>query len=153
MRKVAVSACLLGYNCKYNGKNNLDPKLKELLKDCEVLPVCPEMEGGLPSPRTPCEIVGNRVLDQNGIDRTDAYEKGAAAALHRIEEKGIDTVIVQPRSPSCGKKQIYDGTFAGNLIPGSGRFAEMAAKKGLDVIEPEEISHCHGFQNVLEYRK
>lgn len=139
MRKIAVSACLLGYNCKYNGKNNLNPRLKELLANCEVLPVCPEMEGGLPAPRIPCEIVGERVIDRNGEDRTEAYEKGAAAALHRMEEEGIDTVIVQPRSPSCGKSQIYDGTFTGRLIPGSGRFTEMAIKKGVNVLESEEI--------------
>lgn len=139
MRKIAVSACLLGYNCKYNGKNNLNPRLKELLANCEVLPVGPEMEGGLPAPRIPCEIVGERVIDRNGEDRTEAYEKGAAAALHRMEEEGIDTVIVQPRSPSCGKSQIYDGTFTGRLIPGSGRFTEMAIKKGVNVLEPEEI--------------
>lgn len=139
MRKIAVSACLLGYNCKYNGKNNLNPRLKEHLANCEVLPVCPEMEGGLPAPRIPCEIVGERVIDRNGEDRTEAYEKGAAAALHRMEEEGIDTVIVQPRSPSCGKSQIYDGTFTGRLIPGSGRFTEMAIKKGVNVLEPEEI--------------
>lgn len=139
MRKIAVSACLLGYNCKYNGKNNLNPRLKELLANCEVLPVCPEMEGGLPAPCIPCEIVGERVIDRNGEDRTEAYEKGAAAALHRMEEEGIDTVIVQPRSPSCGKSQIYDGTFTGRLIPGSGRFTEMAIKKGVNVLEPEEI--------------
>lgn len=150
MRKVAVSACLLGYNCKYNGKNNLDPKLKELLSHCEVLPVCPEMEGGLPAPRIPCEIVGDRVLDRNGTDRTEAYEEGVAAALQRMEEEGIDTVIVQPRSPSCGKLKIYDGTFTGHLIPGSGKFAKMAMKKGLNVLEPEEISRCHAFKNVLE---
>lgn len=138
MRKIAVSACLLGYNCKYNGKNNLNPRLKELLANCEVLPVCPEMEGGLPAPRIPCEIVGERVIDRNGEDRTEAYEKGAAAALHRMEEEGIDTVIVQPRSPSCGKSQIYDGTFTGRLIPGSGRFTEMAIKKGVNVREVQK---------------
>lgn len=148
--KIAVSACLLGHNCKYNGKNNLDRRLSELLENQEVLPFCPEMEGGLPTPRMPCEIVQGRVADCDGHDRTEAYRRGAQHALHRIQEQGIEHVIVQPRSPSCGKHQVYDGTFTGTLIPGGGIFYQLAQKKGLQIWEPEEILSCHTFKNVLE---
>lgn len=148
--KIAVSACLLGHNCKYNGKNNLDSRLAHFLEDQDVLPFCPEMEGGLPTPRTPCEIVQEKVLDLEGSDRTEAYRRGAEHAADRILEQGIEHVIVQPRSPSCGKNQVYDGTFTGTLIPGSGIFCRLAQVKGLQVWEPEEILSCHTFKNVLE---
>ena len=113
------------YNCKYNGKNNLNKKIVELLKDHEVIPVCPEMLGGLCCPRIPCEKVGDRILDKEGNDCTKQFIKGAEIALNIAKEKQVDFAILQRRSPSCGYSVIYDGTFTGNLVTGSGVFAQM----------------------------
>lgn len=135
--RILVSACLLGYNCKYNGKNNLNKKIVELLKDQEVIPVCPEMLGGLCCPRIPCEKVGDRILDKEGNDCTKQFIKGAEIALNIAKEKQVDIAILQRRSPSCGYSVIYDGTFTGNLVTGSGVFAQMLQGLNIPIMEAE----------------
>ena len=135
--RVLVSACLLGYNCKYNGKNNLNSKIVELLKTHEVIPVCPEMFGGLSCPRIPCEKVGDRILDKEGNDCTKQFIKGAEEALNIAKEKQVDFAILQKRSPSCGNTVIYDGTFKGNLIAGHGVFAQKLQSLNIPIMEAE----------------
>lgn len=135
--RVLVSACLLGYNCKYNGKNNLNSKIVELLKTHEVIPVCPEMFGGLSCPRIPCEKVGDRILDKEGKDCTKQFIKGAEEALNIAKEKQVDFAILQKRSPSCGNSVIYDGTFKGNLIAGNGVFAQKLQSLNIPIMEAE----------------
>ncbi len=135
--RVLVSACLLGYNCKYNGKNNLNSKIVELLKTHEVIPVCPEMFGGLSCPRIPCEKVGDRILDKEGNDCTKQFIKGAEEALNIAKEKQVDFAILQKRSPSCGNSVIYDGTFKGNLIAGNGVFAQKLQSLNIPIMEAE----------------
>ena len=135
--RVLVSACLLGYNCKYNGKNNLNSKIVELLKTHEVIPVCPEMFGGLSCPRIPCEEVGDRILDKEGNDCTKQFIKGAEEALNIAKEKQVDFAILQKRSPSCGNSVIYDGTFKGNLIAGNGVFAQKLQSLNIPIMEAE----------------
>ncbi len=135
--RIAVSACLLGENCKYNGGNNKNESLRAYLKDHEVLPVCPEREGGLPCPRVPCEIFQGRVIDRNGQDQTQAFEKGCAACLEKVRAFGAEKAILQKRSPSCGSTKIYDGTFSGRLIPGSGLFADALKEAGVTVVEAD----------------
>ena len=135
--RVLVSACLLGYNCKYNGKNNLNSKIVELLKTHEVIPVCPEMFGGLSCPRIPCEKVGDRILDKEGNDCTKQFIKGAEEALNIAKEKQVDFAILQKRSPSCGNSVIYDGTFKGNLIAGNGVFAQKLQSLNNPIMEAE----------------
>ena len=135
--RVLVSACLLGYNCKYNGKNNLNSKIVELLKTHEVIPVCPEMFGGLSCPRIPCEKVGDRILDKEGNDCTKQFIKGAEEALNIAKEKQVDFPILQKRSPSCGNSVIYDGTFKGNLIAGNGVFAQKLQSLNIPIMEAE----------------
>ena len=135
--RVLVSACLLGYNCKYNGKNNLNSKIVELLKTHEVIPVCPEMFGGLSCPRIPCEKVGDRILDKEGNDCTKQFIKGAEEALNIAKEKQVDFDILQKRSPSCGNSVIYDGTFKGNLIAGNGVFAQKLQSLNIPIMEAE----------------
>lgn len=135
--RVLVSACLLGYNCKYNGKNNLNSKIVELLKTHEVIPVCPEMFGGLSCPRIPCEKVGDRILDKEGNDCTKQFIKGAEEALNIAKEKQVDFAILQKRSPSCGNSVIYDGTFKGNLIAGNGVFAQKLQSLNIPIMEVE----------------
>ena len=137
--KVMVSACLLGENCKYNGGNNRDEELIRLLSGHTVIPICPEVLGGLPVPRVPAEIVDGIVMNREGISVDDAFRKGAASALEIAVREQPDRIILQSRSPSCGAKQVYDGTFSGKLIPGMGVFAEMAQKAGFRVMDVEDF--------------
>lgn len=135
--RILVSACLIGYNCKYNGSNNLNLKVKELISKHEVIPVCPEMLGNLSCPRIPCEKVGNKVMDKEGNDCTKQFIDGACKALNIAKENNIELAILQKRSPSCGLSVIYDGTFTGQLISGSGVFAEMLRSLNIPILEAE----------------
>ena len=137
--KVLVSACLLGDNCKYNGKNNFNEKLFRFLADKEVIAICPEVFGGLSTPRSPVEIVGGKAINKLGEDCTAQFVKGAKIALEIAEREQPDLIILQPRSPSCGVKQIYDGTFSGKLIDGQGFTARLLKEKGFLLKEPEDL--------------
>ena len=137
--KIMVSACLLGENCKYNGQNNYSEKLTTFLKDHTVIPVCPEVLGGLPIPRSSCEIVNNEVLSKDGKSFTNEYLKGANMALDIARKEKVDLMILQSRSPSCGVNQIYDGTFSGNKIKGHGIFANLAINEGYKVMDIEDL--------------
>ncbi len=134
-----VSACLLGENVKYNGGNNKNKMLLRLLSGHTVIPVCPEVLGGLPVPRTPAEIVNSEVINRNGESVDEAFRKGAEKALEIAKQEKPDLIILQSRSPSCGVKQVYDGTFTGTLIPGQGVFAQMAQEAGFKVMDIEDI--------------
>ena len=136
--KVMVSACLLGENCKYNGGNNLNPELLRLLAGHTVIPVCPEVLGGLPVPRIPAEIVNGAVVNREGISVDNAFRRGAEKALELAAAEQPDLIILQSRSPSCGAGQIYDGTFSGTLVRGKGVFAEMAVNAGFRVMDAED---------------
>ncbi len=137
---IAVSRCLIGENCTYAGKNNLCKEIKELYDQGLVLTLCPEVLGGLPIPRIPCEIVGEKVIDQNGIDRTKEYTTGAQLALERCIEKGIKIAVLKAKSPSCGKDFIYDGTFSKVLINGNGATADLLIKNGIKITGESEIN-------------
>lgn len=137
--KVIVSACLAGDNCKYNGENNLNQKMMEFLKSHEIIKVCPEVLGGLPTPRPSAEIVGGKVMNTDGKNITKEFSLGAQRAFEIVQQEKPDLIILQSRSPSCGIKQIYDGTFSGNKIPGHGLFAELCIKAGYKVLDIEEI--------------
>ena len=102
---VLVSACLLGENCKYNGGNNASPAILEFLKDKQVIPICPELLAGMPSPRPPVEIKDARVIRKNGEDVTDAYCSGVQEAMQRAAQQPVDLVILKSRSPTCGVGQ------------------------------------------------
>ena len=137
--KIMVSACLLGENCKYNGGNNYTPELVRLLEGHTVIPVCPEVLGGLPTPRIPAEIVNGKVLNRNGESVDEAFRKGAEKALETAKREKPDLIILQSRSPSCGVKEIYDGTFSGRKIPGQGIFAELLQRAGFHVTDVEDL--------------
>ena len=139
MEKILISACLIGDNVKYNGGNNLTPKLDALLEKYELIPFCPEVEGGLSTPRSPAERVGNNVINQDGEDVTDAYMKGAELAFNICLFLKIKKVILKEKSPSCGSKIIYDGTFSHKEIPGMGVTAEYLKKKGIEVYSEDDI--------------
>ncbi|MBQ1407909.1 MAG: DUF523 domain-containing protein [Eubacterium sp.] len=137
--RIMVSACLMGINCKYNGGNNRNERVLAFTEGHEVIPVCPEVEGGLSTPRFPCEIVNGIVINTEGESKDKEYKAGAEKCLALAKEKGIDLVILQSRSPSCGVRQIYDGTFSGKLIEGSGVFAAMLRDNGFKVLDAEAL--------------
>lgn len=136
--KIAVSACLVGQNCKYNGGNNDSAPLARWLEGQEVLPVCPEILV-FPAPRPKVERRGDRVIDENGKDVTDLCRAGVEQCVARLQKEGVELAVLQSRSPTCGVRQIYDGTFTGRLIPGMGLFAEALTKAGIAVLDVEEI--------------
>ncbi len=137
--KILVSACLLGENCKYNGGNNYSPALAEFVKGQEVLALCPEMMAGLGCPRTPVEIVNGAVTDRNGRNVDAPIREAVARAMELVREAGIDCAVLQSRSPTCGVKQVYDGTFSGTLRPGAGVFAQALLDAGIRLIDKEDL--------------
>lgn len=137
--KILVSACLLGENCRYDGGNNLIEKIKRLEEKHEIYPFCPEVEGGAPIPRIPCEIVNHRVVDKEGNDLTDLFMRGAESTLRLVQKERIEAAILKQRSPSCGYGKIYDGSFSGNIIIGNGITADLLTKKGVKIFTEEDF--------------
>ena len=137
--KIMVSACLLGENCKYNAGNNYNEKVMEYIKGHEVILVCPEVLGGLPTPRVPSEIVGGVVTTKDGRNVDSEFRLGAEIALKKALEEEVDLVILQSRSPSCGVKQIYDGSFSGNKIDGQGIFAKLLKENNIRMVDVEDL--------------
>ena len=137
--KIMVSACLLGQNCKYNGGNNYSEKVAEYIKGHEVIPVCPEVAGGLHTPRIPCEIVDGVVTNKNGESKDKEFRAGAQLSLQKALDEKVELAILQSRSPSCGVKQIYDGSFTGKLIDGQGVFAELLLQNGIKVLDLSDV--------------
>ncbi len=136
---ILVSACLLGENCKYNGGNNRNERVLRYVAGHEVIPVCPERLGGLPCPRKPVEWVGERVLTRDGDDCTEAFRLGVQRAMEIIEGRQIDLAILQSRSPTCGVKQIYDGSFSGMKIDGQGALARALKERGIPLMDEEDV--------------
>ena len=136
---ILVSACLLGENCKYNGGNNRSERVLRYVQGHEVIPVCPEVLGGLPCPRKPVEWVGERVLTRDGDDCTEAFRLGVQRAMDIIADRHIDLAILQSRSPTCGVKQIYDGTFSGVRIDGMGALARALKARGIPLMDAEDV--------------
>ena len=128
-----ISACLCGVNCKYNGKNNINEKCVQLVKEGKALPVCPEQLGGLTTPRTPAEIKGYAVINKDGIDVSKNYNKGAMEALKIAKLVNADKAILKDGSPSCGSSYIYDGTFTGKKISQMGVTAKLFKKNNIEV--------------------
>lgn len=138
--KILVSACLLGKNCKYNGGNNLNQGVLDFVEGHEVIGVCPEQLGGLSTPRLPAEIVDGVVTNKEGVSVDAEFRKGAQAALAAALENKVDLAILQSRSPSCGVKEIYDGSFSGKKIKGQGVFAKLLSAHGIKVLDAEDIA-------------
>lgn len=137
--RVLVSACLLGVPCKYSGGDNVCPALLDRFREEEIqiVPVCPEVYGGLPTPRTPAERVGERVVNQAGEDVTAQYRKGARVALDLARLTGCEAAVLKANSPSCGCGVIYDGTFRHVKVPGNGVTAELLLAQGIPVYNEE----------------
>ena len=139
METLLVSACLLGFACKYSGGNNYSEKVARFIQGHEVVSVCPEVLGGLPVPRESAEIVNGVVKHKDGSSVDAEFRKGAQIALETVLERQVDLVILQSRSPSCGPNTIYDGSFSGKVIPGQGVFAQMLKEKGIKMIDVAEL--------------
>lgn len=135
MENLLISACLLGFECKYSGGSNRLPeeRIAALRREYRLIPVCPESAGGLPTPRDPSERLGDRVLSIKGKDVTAEFEKGAETALILAKRYGCKKALLKRSSPSCGGETVYDGTFTGTIIPGQGVTAELLRAEGIEV--------------------
>ena len=136
---ILVSACLAGVNCKYNGGNNYNDKIMELVKSGEAILVCPEQLGGLSTPRVPAEILDNKVITKDGKDVTKEYNRGAQEVLRLCKELNITKAILKANSPSCGCGSIYDGTFTSTKINGNGITTRLLLENGIEVVTEKDI--------------
>ena len=139
MEKILVSACLLGVNCKYNGGNNYNENIEEYLRDKEIIPICPEIYGGLPTPRVPSEIRNNKVFTEDNIDVTENFKKGAEETLKLAKRLGVTKALLKSKSPSCGYKKIYDGTFTNQLIDGNGITTRLLLENGFEILTEKDF--------------
>lgn len=129
--RYAISSCLMGLNCKYSGGNNANEQLISFLKDKAYICVCPEVLGGLPIPRACAERRKDIIINTNSENVSEQFMKGAELALMKVQNFHVDIVILQPRSPSCGVGEIYDGSFTNRLIEGNGMFAQSLLNNGI----------------------
>lgn len=137
--KIIVSACLLGRSCKYNGGNNYDPRVAAFLEGKEIIPVCPEVMAGLGVPRTPIEIQDGVLREKNGNSVDEAVRRAVAQILEQVQGQDIQCAVLKARSPTCGVHQIYDGSFSGKLVSGSGVLARALLEAGYAVVDNEEL--------------
>lgn len=136
--KIMVSACLLGRNCKYSGGNNLDEKVIAFVQGHEVVAVCPEEAAGLGIPRVPMEIVNGVLINKEGVVVDEPVRRAVAKIVE--EHPDVDLAILKSRSPTCGVKQVYDGTFSGVLVDGSGTLAQALKEAGIKVLDAEDVT-------------
>ena len=140
MEKILVSACLLGTPCRYDGKSKPVKEVIDLKSKYELIPVCVEVEGGLPTPRIGAEIVGDKVIRADGVDVTYEYRLGAQKVLDIAIRNNCKMAILKSKSPSCGKYNVYDGTFSRTLIEGRGILTDLLIKNGIVVFDETEIN-------------
>jgi len=139
MENILISACLLGYNTKYNGKNNYVKEVELLKEKYNLIPVCPEVDGGLSTPRNPSEINGDKVISNKGVDVTKEYNLGAKHALDVALKNNCHIAILKEKSPSCGKYFTYDGTFTSKIVNRSGVTAKLLMEHGIKIYDESEI--------------
>lgn len=139
--KIMVSACLAGRNCKYSGGNNRNEKIVRMMgeKDVDIIEVCPEQMGGLPTPRVPSEIRNGVVTARDGTNVDREFRLGAEKCLEIAMREQPDLIILQSRSPSCGVKQRYDGSFSGKLVGKPGVTAQLLMENGFKVVDIEDF--------------
>lgn len=140
MKNVIVSTCLFGIPCRYDGKSVADETLiQKISAVCHPIPFCPEVYGGLTTPRDPAERIGDKVISNHGKDVTGEYMRGAKECLRLAKMMGCQYALLKSRSPSCGKGTIYDGTFSGKLTEGDGVTAELLMKNGITVFDSDHV--------------
>ncbi len=135
-KRIACSACLLGFACKYDGGSNFDPRIVSLLRGYEVLPVCPEVLGGLPTPRVPAEIQPDgTVRTRDNLDVTAYFTEGKIATLAVLRTAGVESIVLKDGSPSCGTSYVYDGSFTHRAVPGMGICARYLRNNGITIVD------------------
>lgn len=139
MEKLLISKCLLGVPCRYDGQTNRLLLLERLAAKYELIPVCPEVDGGLSTPRLPSEIKDGSVFDSRGNDVTTYFQKGAKIAVEVAKAHGISKALLKAKSPSCGNHQVYDGSFRGVLVDGEGIAAAALRQAGIEVFNEDKI--------------
>ena len=139
MAVILVSNCLLGCACRYKGDDQRCDEILALAKDHVLVGVCPEQMGGLATPRVPAERKDGGVFTEQGGDVTAQYLRGAEQALHLAQLYGCSCAVLKERSPSCGSREIYDGTFSRKLIAGDGVTAELLKANGIAVYGESEV--------------
>ena len=152
MTRILVSACFIGACCRYDGRSNEKEGVLHLLEreDVELVPVCPEQLGGLPTPRVPSECLDGRVVNQIGQDVTAQFERGAGEALKFFHLYGCEAALLKEKSPSCGFGKIYDGTFSHTLIPGDGKTAALLRQEQIPVFGETKL---HDLLSYLDQTK
>jgi uncharacterized protein YbbK (DUF523 family) len=163
MQKILISGCLVGQNVRYDGNNKLinDSLLEKWRQEGRLVSTCPEVSGGLPIPRPPCQIVGEgggtavlagkaKVFSNNGIDRTNEFLAGANIALRIAQQHDIKIAILKASSPSCGNNEIYDGSFSGSKIPGMGVTSALLSQHGVKVFNEDEVGEVEKYLSQLE---
>ena len=139
MESILISSCLLGNNTKYNGKNNYNPLVKKLKEKYNLIPICPEVLGGLLIPREPSEINGDKVINKIGLDVTKNFNEGARLSLIEAKNHNIKYAILKDGSPSCGVNYIYDGKFSGTKINGMGITAKLLFLNNIILVSEKDI--------------
>ena len=139
-KNILVSACLLGQSCRYDGKSKPCERVLALKDTYNLIPICPEVMGGLPTPRTPSEICGELVLMKDGRNVTENYNRGAQKALEIARENACTVAILKEKSPSCGSGLIHNGLFDGGLIEGDGITAKLLKSQGILVLGESKIT-------------
>lgn len=139
MENLLISSCLVGNNTKYNGKNNYLPLIEKLKDKYNLIVICPEVMGGLSIPRDPSEIKGDKVISNKGNDVTKEYNLGAKIALDLAKKYNCKKALLMEKSPSCGVRKIYDGTFSKNLIDGMGITTKLLYENKIEVYSKDEI--------------
>jgi uncharacterized protein YbbK (DUF523 family) len=137
---VLVSACLAGLYCRYSGEAEPFEPVVDMVRKGLAVPFCPEVHGGLPTPRRPCEILGDKVVDADGADRTAEFLRGAEEGLRLAALLGCREAVLKSRSPSCGSGEVYDGTFSSTRVPGDGLFARLLKAHGITVRTEEDLA-------------
>lgn len=140
METLLISACLLGVRCRYDGGGKEIPELQRLKARYQLVPVCPEIMGGLPTPRPPAEIKAGRVMNREGADVTLRFRRGAEEALRLAQLFDCKWALLKERSPSCGVGMVYDGSFGGGLCPGDGVCAALLKQNGVTVLGESQLS-------------
>ena len=136
---IIVSACLLGVNCKYNGGHNYCQKVVDLKEKYNLITICPEVDGGLQTPRIPSEVVNEKVINKDGVDVTNEYNLGAQKALDKAFKNNVQKAILKAKSPSCGCGYIYDGSFTHTLIKGDGVTTRLFKQHNIEVLTEEDL--------------
>lgn len=162
MQKILISSCLIGQKVRYHGKDAFYDSniISKWINERRIIAICPEVSAGLPIPRPSCEIIGGdghdvikgkaRVLSNTNIDRTDYFIQGAHNALSLVKKHNIRIAILKSNSPSCGNKNIYDGTHSGNIIAGSGTTAALLLENGIQVFNEFELNEAFLYLKIIE---